>query len=143
MIAELISIVTDVLALESADDELGFSWWLAVVTRAPFQHQGKAQTTEAGEKLVNNGWYLGVQFYERTPPSSDDTFQLSAQEMLIDAEGVIFSSSSLLLEPVRPERVLRARPGRSVAGSSSALVKLVAAVDIIAEIEASLKALSL
>ena len=32
MIAELISIVTDVLALESADDELGFSWWLAVVT---------------------------------------------------------------------------------------------------------------
>jgi len=135
--------VTDVLALESADDELGFSWWLAVVTRAPFQHQGKAQTTEAGEKLVNNGWYLGVQFYERTPPSSDDTFQLSAQEMLIDAEGVIFSSSSLLLEPVRPERVLRARPGRSVAGSSSALVKLVAAVDIIAEIEASLKALSL
>ena len=66
--------------------------------------------------------------------------------MLIDAEGVIFSSSSLLLEPVRPERVLRARPGRSVAGSSSALVKqrasLVAAVDIIAEIEASLKALS-
>ena len=59
--------------------------------------------------------------------------------MLIDAEGVIFSSSSLLLEPVRPERVLRARPGRSVAGSSSALVKLVAAVDIIAEIEARLK----
>ena len=47
--------MTDVLALESADDELGFSWWLAVVTRAPFQHQGKAQTTEAGEKLVNNG----------------------------------------------------------------------------------------
>ena len=138
MIAELISIVTDVLALESAYDELGFSWWLAVVTRAPFQHQGKAQTTEAGEKL-------GVQFYDRTPPSSDDTFQLSAQEMLIDAEGVIFSSSSLLLEPVRPERVLRARPGRSVAGSSTALtiMKLVAAVDIIAEIEASLKALSL
>ncbi len=58
---------------------------------------------------------------------------------------MIFSSSSLLLEPVRPERVQRARPGRSVAGSSTALtiVKLVAAVDIIAEIEASLKALSL
>ncbi len=62
-------------------------------------------------KLVNNGWYLGVQFYERTLPSSDDTFQLSAQEMRIDAEGVIFSSSSLLLEPVRPEHVLARAPG--------------------------------
>jgi hypothetical protein len=115
--------------------------FIGYVTRAPFQHQGKAQTAEAGEKLVNNGWYLGVRFYERTPPYSDDTYQLSAQEMLIDAEGVIFSSSSLLLEPVRPERVLRARPGHSVAGSSTALVKLVAAVDMIADIEASLKAL--
>ena len=93
-------------------------------------------------ECIVNGTRVAVN-RDRTPPSSDDTFQLSAQEMLIDAEGVIFSSSSLLLEPVRPERVLRARPGRSVAGSSSALVKLVAAVDIIAEIEASLKALSL
>jgi hypothetical protein len=42
----------DVVALESADDEHGFSWWLAVVTRAPFQHKGKTQTTAAGVKLI-------------------------------------------------------------------------------------------
>ena len=127
------------LALESADDEHGFSWWLAVVTRAPFQHKGKTQTTAASVKLIEKGWYLAVQYYERTPPSSVDTFQLSALEMVIDAEGVIFASPSLL-EPARPQRVLRAARGER---SVQALMKLVAAADVIANIEASLKSLSL
>ena len=130
----------DVVALESADDEHGFSWWLAVVTRAPFQHKGKTQTTAAGVKLIEKGWYLAVQYYERTPPSSVDTFQLSAMEMIIDAEGVIFASASLRVEPARPQRVLRAARGSR---SAPALVKLVAAANVIAEIEASLKSLSL
>jgi hypothetical protein len=113
--------------------------WLAVVTRAPFQHKGKTQTTAAGVKLIEKGWYLAVQYYERTPPSSVDTFQLSALEMVIDAEGVIFASPSLL-EPARPQRVLRAARGER---SVQALMKLVAAADVIANIEASLKSLSL
>jgi hypothetical protein len=113
--------------------------WLAVVTRAPFQHKGKTQTTAAGVKLIEKGWYLAVQYYERTPPSSVDTFQLSALEMVIDAEGVIFASPSLL-EPARPQRVLRAARG---ARSVPALMKLAAAADVITNIEASLKALSL
>ena len=114
--------------------------WQTVVTRAPFQHKGKTQTTAAGVKLIEKGWYLAVQYYERTPPSSVDTFQLSALEMVIDAEGVIFASASLRLEPARPQRVLRAARGER---SVQALMKLVAAADVIANIEASLKSLSL
>jgi len=60
--------------------------------------------------------------------------------MIIDAEGVIFTSASLRVEPERPQRVPRAARGSR---SAPALVKLVAAADVIAEIEASLKSLSL
>ena len=47
------------MALESANDEHGFCWWLAVVSGV-----AKASTTKAGVNLVNDGWYLTVKYYE-------------------------------------------------------------------------------
>ena len=38
----------DLLALDSADDEHGFCWWLAVVSGV-----AKASTTKAGVNLIN------------------------------------------------------------------------------------------
>ena len=87
---------------------LCLSVWLAVVSGVAFQHTGKAATTRGGVKLVKNGWYLSVKFYERSPATSSDTFLLdndSDREMVIDAEGVIFTSNqSSALQPVRAQR---------------------------------------
>ena len=101
------------IALESADDEQGFNWWLAVVSSTAFQHKGKACTTSAGVKLVKDGWYLLFNYYDRTPPTSTDSFVLDQKsEMVIDAEGVIFTGSCLALEPARAmrSRARRVRP---------------------------------
>lgn len=130
-------------ALESADDEHGFSWWLAVVSRAPFQHSGRTATTAAGVQLINKGWYLTVKYYERTPPTALDTFILTADEMIIDAEGVIFTEESLRLDIAAsaPLRALRPRAARAAASAS--LMRLASSESVIGQIEAHLKALSL
>ena len=123
------------VALESADDEQGFTWWLAVVSGVAFQHVGKAATTKGGVKLVKDGWYLSVKFYERSPPTSSDTFLLdNKNEMMIDAEGVIFTSSSLALQPARAQRSRCAAPS---------LMRLSNAATVIAEIESALQTLSI
>jgi len=86
--------MNQLITLESADDEQGFNWWLAVVSGTAFQHKGKAYTTSAGVKLVKDGWYLSVKYYDRTPLTSTDSFVLDQKsEMVIDAEGVIFTGS--------------------------------------------------
>jgi hypothetical protein len=59
--------MNQLITLESADDEQGFNWWLAVVSGTAFQHKGKACTTSAGVKLVKDGWYLSSKYYDRTP----------------------------------------------------------------------------
>ena len=129
----------DLLALESADDEHGFCWWLAVVSGVAFQHAGKPSTTKAGVNLVNDGWYLTVKYYERTPPLAIDTFVLDeSSDMIIDAEGVIFTGPSLALEPARPQRASRSR-----SAATPSLMRLMSAETAIPEIEASLKNLSL
>lgn len=105
------AVVNQLIALESADDEQGFNWWLAVVSGTAFQHKGKACTTSAGVKLVKDGWYLSVKYYDsdRTPPTSTDSFVLDQKsEKVIDAEGVIFTGSCLALEPARAMRSRRA-----------------------------------
>ena len=131
------AVVNQLIALESADDEQGFNWWLAVVSGTAFQHKGKACTTSAGVKLVKDGWYLSVKNYERTPPASTDSFVLDQKsEMVIDAEGVIFTGSCLALEPARAMR------SRGAAGPAS-LMKMVNAATVALEIEASLRELSL
>ena len=131
------AVVNQLIALESADDEQGFNWWLAVVSGTAFQHKGKACTTSAGVELVKDGWYLSVKYYERTPPTSTDSFVLDQKsEMVIDAEGVIFTGSCLALEPARAMR------SRGAAGPAS-LMKMVNAATVALEIEASLRELSL
>lgn len=131
------AVVNQLIALESADDEQGFNWWLAVVSGTAFQHKGKACTTSAGVKLVKDGWYLSVKYYERIPPTSTDSFVLDQKsEMVIDAEGVIFTGSCLALEPARAMR------SRGAAGPAS-LMKMVNAATVALEIEASLRELSL
>jgi hypothetical protein len=85
--------VNQLIALESADDEQGFNWWLAVVSGTAFQHKGKAYTTSAGVKLVKDGWYLSVKYYDRTLTSTDSFVLDQKSEMVIDAEGVIFTGS--------------------------------------------------
>ncbi len=51
---------------------------------------------KAGVNLVNDGWYLTVKYYERTPPLAIDIFVLDeSSDMIIDAEGVIFTGPSL------------------------------------------------
>jgi hypothetical protein len=47
--------------------------------------------------LVKDGWYLSVKYYDRTPPTSTDSFVLDQKsEMVIDAEGVIFTGIAWL-----------------------------------------------
>ena len=76
-------------------------------------------------------------YYERTPPPSTDSFVLDQKsEMVIDAEGVIFTGSCLALEPARAMR------SRGAAGPAS-LMKMVNAATVALEIEASLRELSL
>jgi hypothetical protein len=111
------------------------SVWLAVVSGVAFQHTGKAATTRGGVKLVKDGWYLSVKFYERSPATSSDTFLLdNDSEMIIDAEGVIFTSSSLALQPARAQRSRRTAPS---------LMRLSNAATVIAEIESALRTLSI
>ena len=131
------AVVNQLIALESDNDEQGFIWWLAVVSGTAFQHKGKACTTSAGVKLVKDGWYLSVKYYDRTPLTSTDSFVLDQKsEMVIDAEGVIFTGSCLALEPARAMR------SRGAAGPAS-LMKMVNAATVALEIEASLRELSL
>ena len=86
-----------------------------MVSGVAFQHDaGKPSTTKAGRafrvKLVNDGWYLTVKYYERTPPLTTDTFVLDdSSDMIIDSEGVIFTGPSLAREPTRPQRAFRSR----------------------------------
>ena len=56
--------------------------------------------TQSGVQLITKGWYLTVKYYERTPPTATAlaTFTLAADEMIIDAEGVIFTEESLRLD---------------------------------------------
>lgn len=76
-------------------------------------------------------------YYERTPPTSTDSFVLDQKsEMVIDAEGVIFTGSCLALEPARAMLFRRA------AGPAS-LMQMFNAATVALEIEASLRELSL
>jgi hypothetical protein len=78
-------------------------------------------------------------YYERTPPTSTDSFVLDQKsEMVIDAEGVIFTGSCLALEPARAMRSRRAAGPVSLMNS-----KMVNAATVALEIEASLRELSL
>ena len=97
----------EVIALESADDAEGFSFWLALAEGPAFTHTGPKKT-ENGRSLVPGGYYITVCYYERFPPSSPSTFKLSDTKWTENAEGVISRQVSFSRSQVR--RSARAGP---------------------------------
>ena len=76
------------VALESKDDEDGFSFWLTRVNCIAFQHAGANKTVE-GVKLKKDRWYITVTVYDRFPPSCPTTFKRAGDPWTIDVEGVV------------------------------------------------------
>ena len=64
------------IALESADDSEGFSFWLALAEGPAFVYTGQKKF-ENGRSFVPGGYYITVRYYERFPPSSPSSFQLN------------------------------------------------------------------
>ena len=98
------------IAMESADDEEGFRWWLAKAEGPAVQYTGRKKT-ENGVTFVDGGYYISLRYYERFPPSSPDTFKLSAKVWTENAEGLISRQVAVSDASVR----------RSVRGNASSL----------------------
>ena len=132
-----------IIAVESADDAEGFSWWLALVTSVAFQYDGPTKTTEHGVKLNKGQWYITVMFYDRSPPTSEDQFRLNrSYEMIMDVEGVVYIGHITLVEA----RASRSSGRGSVTvtnKSKTCLMKLQEHTRVVPLIETSLKDLSL
>ena len=82
----------EVIALESADDPEGSSFWLALAEGPASVHTGPKKT-ENGRSLVPGGYYITVRYYERFPPSSSSALKLSDTKWTENAEGVIADGS--------------------------------------------------
>lgn len=82
---------SEYVALESANDQQGFSFWLAKVTKKAWQHVGATRATEHGVKLKNGGWFIEVQYLERFPATSETVFQEWSHNgpLVIDAEAIV------------------------------------------------------
>ena len=80
--------IGDVIAMESANDAEGFSFWLARVQTPAFRYQGPA-TVQQGRKMVPNTWYITVRYYDRFPTNSASSFKLTDQVLTENAEGVL------------------------------------------------------
>ena len=52
--------LNQVIAVESADDEEGFLWWLCKVSTPAFRHTGRETKTENGVVLKRGLWYLSI-----------------------------------------------------------------------------------
>ena len=76
------------VALESKDNEDGFTFWLAQVSGVAYQYCG-SKTTKDGVVLKPGGWYISVVIYDRFPASSSSTFRSCVQSWTVDAEGVV------------------------------------------------------
>jgi len=76
-----------VLALESADDAEGFSFWLARAEGAVYTHIGPKETKN--RTFITGGLYIPVRYYSRSPPDSDTTFKLSSQVENESVEGLL------------------------------------------------------
>ena len=74
--------------MESADDPLGFSFWLALADGPAFKYQGPRKTVD-GRELIPGTWYIKVRYYDRFPRTSASTFKLSNDTYTENAEGLI------------------------------------------------------
>ncbi len=82
------------IAMESADDEEGFRWWLAKAEGPAVQYTGRKKT-ENGVTFVDGGYYISLRYCERFPPSSPDTFKLSAKVWKTQIDDVHIPSSAI------------------------------------------------
>jgi hypothetical protein len=103
------------IALEAADDDEGFSFWLAMTTQlgGAFTYRGASKTVD-GVRFRDGGQYITVRLLERFPPDCPTTFKLEADEWTIDAEAVIARNVILQGQGMR----LRTR-GKSVTETSN------------------------
>ena len=90
----------EVIALESADDSEGFSFWLALAEGPAFVYTGQKKF-ENGRSFVPGGYYITVRYYERFPPSSPSSFQLNDTKWTENAEGIISRNVSFSAAEVR------------------------------------------
>jgi len=109
------------IAMESADDEEGFRWWLAKAEGPAVQYTGRKKT-ENGVTFVDGGYYISLRYYERFPPSSPDTFKLSAKVWTENAEGLISRQVAVSDASVR-------RFARGNAFSLASLLPLIVTMD--------------
>ena len=89
----------EVLALESADDAEGFSFWLAHAEGAVYTHIGPKETKN-GRTFITGGLYIPVRYYSRSPPDSDTTFN-SSQVENENVEGLLARNVSVTAPTVR------------------------------------------
>ena len=101
----------EIIAMESTDDEEGFSFWLGVADGPAFRYTGKKQTVD-GVVLKKDGWYIKVTYYWRYPANSAKMFKLSSDTIIENAEGVI--ARKVAVDPVQIRRSGRGRGGLSV-----------------------------
>jgi hypothetical protein len=101
--------VGEFVALESADDEEGFAFWIALVTKAAWIRKEKAPSISTnGNKLVSGHCYLEVQMFHRYPSTCPRTFQeYDETPWTVDAEAVVargISTTVLKAPRIRPRR---------------------------------------
>ena len=94
----------EMIAMESADDAQGFSFWLARAKGPAYKHTGEREEKD-GRTLIPNTWYIDVCYYERFPLNSPSTFKLGQETYLENAERVI--SRKVSVQPDLVQRSLR------------------------------------
>ena len=82
------------VALQAADDEDGFTFWIAKVVTPGFVQPGhpSTETEKDGVMLRGGGMYISVNIYDRYPSTAKNTFREGLdppRPWTIDAEGVI------------------------------------------------------
>ena len=89
------------LRQEMADDEQGFSWWLARVKRKLYTYDGKKKRSEDGVLMEKGASYLDLQYYDRYPVNMVNSFRLNEDVYTHEAEGVIYVEDDLKLELIQ------------------------------------------
>jgi len=104
----------EMLALESAEDPEGFSFWLARAEGPAYVHRG-GKETKAGRTFVPGGLYVPVRYYSRFPSTSSTTFKLTSEIQHENAEGLLARNVPVSSPSVR--RSSRAQGSGNVAAA--------------------------
>jgi hypothetical protein len=97
------------IAMESAEDSNGFSFWLGRAEGPAFQHAGPSATV-AGWTLIPGGYtYINVCYFDRFPLTSPYTFKLNTESYTENAEGVIARNDAVAESSRRRSRRVTAR----------------------------------